>query len=134
MQLQIFSKIVLPVPEVIFLPVIQTQHIHPAKYLAWKVRKEPGRSAVVPMVTSGTGWQAHGEHKTGTSSRDHTIHGPQTVEVFSGLRLSVLFQPQIPQGSLLPFCRTPQLQLLLPQQPLRNPTPSPHKCPPPLFS
>ena len=33
-QLQIFSKIVLPVPKVILRPMIQTPHIHPAKTLS----------------------------------------------------------------------------------------------------
>ena len=81
MQLQIFSKIVLPVPEVILLPVIQKQHIHPAKNLAWKVRKEPGRSNAVSLVTPMTGWQARGDSETGPRCRGHTVCGPHTVAV-----------------------------------------------------
>ena len=88
MQLQIFSKIVLPVPKVAFL-LIQKLHIHCAKNLVWKGRDESGVWADRHMVRLAANAVKHS---------GHTVCGPQTMGVSWCLRLTVLFQSQTPSG------------------------------------
>lgn len=125
MQLWIFSKIVLPVPRVLLLPVITKLYMHPVKKKTLLEGKRWVRGG--PVDTPTTGWRACGDSWTSSNHRDRTIHGPRTMETPWVLRLTVLQSQRPWAGSQHSFRRSPQLQLRLPSFPpfLSNLSPPP---------